>query len=663
MLGFDNASSRPYGAHATGPVRIDRAVFIVFAVLTAAMVGLLGRVVQLQVAPGAPLRSLMSDRVTVVPEPGRRGDILDRSGRVLAATRFGYRAFVDPVEFAKNTDVDGALVQIAGALGMSVPEVGQRILARIAGNEERVYNAQFYSPRPGSWEDVHGPRLDRFVALGGVLDDATVDAVKRLKVKGLHLETRPVREMTSDNLVAMLVGKVGFEGLGLIAAERLYEDIVKPACGAFKFVRDARGQPLWVEPDGYTPSRQGEDVRLSIDLELQRILTEELERGVQEADAQGGRAVLMDPRTGEILAMVDIMREARGVVDWDWLTPIPKDKRSGPRYRTVPVDSARAIHPALGRNRCVVDIYEPGSTFKVFMWAGVTDLGLVKPTEVIDTENGSWVTPYGRPVTDVSKRPEMSWTEVLVRSSNIGMVKVTSRMSFEQMRQAVLAFGFGEKTGTGFKSESAGAVTSPKAWSKFTQTSVAFGHEISVTPVQMCRAFSAFCRNGDDAGTLPSVDLLAVDAGAPEPFIRRAVSASTAMLVRATLRGVTHKLDEMLKRNHDEEGWRYELFGKSGTPDAALGEAPKGKKRPKGSDGYYRGQYAPTFIAGGPVDEPRLVCVVVIDDPGPEAINKKHHYGAMAAGPVVRRTMERGLSYLGVPASPPPSDDAPVHAE
>lgn len=647
------------------PARIDRLARWIMAGLSVVMVLLLVRVVQLQASPPERLRALMSDRVTSIPEPGRRGDILDRAGRVLAASRFGYRAFIDPVEFAKNPDLGEAFNKVAGTLGLPFEKVRSAVMSEVAKNEAIVYQAGFYSPRPGSREELHGPQLSRFLPLSGLLDDATVDGVKRIGLKGVHLEMRPVREMTSDSLVAMLVGKVGFDGLGLVAAEKLFENAVKPVSGFFRFVRDARGQPLWVEPEGYTPPQRGRDVKLAIDLELQRILTEELERGAREVDAQGGRAVLVDPRSGEILAMVDIIREPKGVVDYDWKSIIPKDKRGGPRYRTVPPDEARKEHPALGRNRCVVDIYEPGSTFKCFMWAAVTDLGLANPHETINTENGSWVTPYGRPIHDVVHKAQQSWQDVLVNSSNIGMVKVTSRMDFQQMRNAVLAFGFGQRTDVGFKMESPGQVTSAKGWTKFTQTSVAFGHEICVTPLQMARAFSAFCRNGEDAGTLPDLHLTAVEGPAPQPVIRRAVSSETALLVRETLRGVTHNLDRKLaQRDPPETGWRYELFGKSGTPDAAMGEAPKGFKRPKGSDGYFRGQYNPTFIAGGPVDEPRLVCVVVIDDPGPEAISKKQHYGAYASGPVVRRTMDRALAYLGVPASPPvPEEQQRVHAE
>src|SRR5438105_361029 len=167
------------------------------------------------------------------------------------------------------------------------------------------------------------------------------------------------------------------------------------------------GRPLWMGPGAYDPARRGEDLRLSIDLEIQRLATEELERGVEDSDAAGGRAVVFDPATGEVLAMVDIIRPVPAV-PFPWPDAPPRGgRRSGvpyepaseiprARYAVVMPDEARQKTPALARNRCVQDIYEPGSTFKPFVWATITELGLVKPAEMIDTHHGLWRTPYGR---------------------------------------------------------------------------------------------------------------------------------------------------------------------------------------------------------------------------------------------------------------------------
>jgi len=226
------------------------------------------------------------------------------------------------------------------------------------------------------------------------------------------------------------------------------------------------------------------------------------------------------------------------------------------------------------------------------------------------------------------------------------------------MRDAVLRFGFGQRTKIGLPGESPGIVTTLKNWSKYSQTSVAMGHEVAVTPVQMVRAFSAFARTGDLAGTIPGVHFTAVDPSTVHDEASRALNARTAELTRRTMHGVAQRVDD--KAFKDENGKpippRYDWFGKSGTAEIPIGKAPPGLRRPMGSDGYYRGQYNSSFIAGAPLESPRLVVVAVIDDPGPAKIARKQHYGSWVAGPVARRVLERALPYLGVPPNQLPMD-------
>lgn len=627
------------------------------ACMTVLFLLMLGRVVQLQISPGELLSAHITDRISASPHPGPRGDLLDRRGRILAATTFGHRVFVDPARFPSPPD--GALAELADAIGMPVEEVAARVVPRIAENERRLLRAV---ERSGAGELLDAPapvedgplgaraRLIRYVSVGGVLEDWRVDLVRSLRIPGVHLETRSVRHQPAGELAASIVGKVGIDHDGLLGAELTLDGKVSPEPGRLRYVHDARGRPLWVEPDGFQPSRRGADVRLSIDLELQRIATDELRSGMEFADAAGGRVVVLDPHTGEILAMVDLLREVSDAVPFDWDNPPPRGSR-GTRYIAIRPDERREIHPSLGRNRCVEDVYEPGSTFKPFMWAAVTELGLADPGEVINTEMGRWRTPYGRRLDDVVRRGTQTWAEVLINSSNIGMAKVTRRMSDRQMRSAVLRFGFGSRTGVALPGESPGIVTPERSWSKYTQTSVAMGYEVAVTPVQMVRAFAAFARRGEMAGTLPPLRLTAATPGEPETLaLERVVPAEIAELTRETMRGVTRNLDQRLaQRDPGFADVRYEMFGKSGTAEIPIGPPPDGRPRPRGVDGYYRGQYNSSFIAGGPAEDPRLVVLVVIDDPGPERIRRREHYGSSVAGPVVRRIMDRSLEYLGVP--------------
>lgn len=637
---------------AVAPVsRIDAVARITILGIVVLLLVMLGRVVQLQTAPGKTLAGFVSDRLTTTTIEAPRGDMTDRRGRLLSASRFGQRVFVDPMAFPDPPAE--AIAKLADALGVSTVEVAKRIIPAIERNQALesppVVNEQ--SPLdPGS--------PVRFVAVSDVLDDTTVETIRGLRIDGkpiagVHLETRSVREVPAGIASAALLGRVDVDHAGQVGAEKLLNKRLEPTAGTLRYVRDASGDPMWIFPGGYTPPQRGEDVRLSIDLEVQRIVLEELNRGVLEADAAGGRCIVLDPATGEILAMADVVRDVPGARDYDWNHIITKGG-DGVRYRIIPRDPLSKIGPDLARNRCIEDIYEPGSTFKPFMWASALEAGVVRPEEMFETYNGHWHTPYGRYIEDVVPRGRQKWTEVLVNSSNIGMAQGVSRMSFEQTRQSIVEFGFGRRPGLGLPGESPGLVTSQKAWSKYTQTSVAFGYEVGVTPVQMALAFSAFCRTGQQAGTIPTLRLTAADyeQAATEPA-KRVLPSSVAEFTRETMRGVTHNLDNRLaNRSGDaKEVFRYEAFGKSGTARAPLGKAPLGKRKPKGSDGYYGAQYNVSFISGAPANEPRAVVLVVIDDPGPELVRKKQYYGAVVAGPINRRIMERTLSYLGVAPS------------
>lgn len=651
-------SDSPQGSPAMPNQRRANTVsFIVVLGVALAFMVMLGRVVQLQVRPSDELRAAMDQRVTSLKEPGARGDILDRRGRTLALTHFGRRVFVDPWNFPSPPGE--AFQKLADALGMPIEKVAERLVPALDKN------GRLRADPTIERSDAGVPKgAARYVSLGGVIDDSLAQSVRAARIPGVGLEYRSVRDSMGDGVADSLIGLVGIDNNGLLGAEFLLDQCVAPTPGSITYVRDAASRPLWIAPGGYVSPKRGQDVRLSIDIELQAMAYEELQRGVEDADAAGGRLVMMDPETGEILAMVDIMREVHGLTPFPWRNPKEQVTITpGKRYKTLLDDPRRELHPAAGRNRCVEDVYEPGSTFKPFMWSVVTELGLATPSEVFNTENGRW-NPYGhRHLEDVVKRPTMTWSEVLVNSSNIGMAKGTSRLSFQQMHDAVRLWGFGTATKIGLPGESPGIVTPMSRWSKYSQTSVAMGHEVAVTPIQMVRAFSAFARTGDLAGTVPAARLLAL--GASEEEIdpgARVLPPKIAELTRRTMRGVTQKIDDrILKKEEETTHARYEWFGKSGTAEIPLGRAPKGKVRPLGSDGYYPDQYNSSFIAGAPLENPKVVVVVVIDDPGPGTIAKRQHYGSYVAGPVVKRVIERALPYLGVPGDAPPEQaDEPV---
>ncbi len=716
----------PQVARVRVPDRMSLVNRIVPAGLTVVLIVLLGRVVQLQVLPSERLREQITPRSSVASDTPRRGDIFDRRGRVISSTRFGYRVVLDPSVMKQP---DAVVEPLAAALGLDAEALGGRISdaaavnrgveafrTSVADDAQGLY-AMFpevfeylrqkrggeggtsVAPAQGAGLRAPGEKparttFIRYLPVSEVIGDAQAESVRKLRLPGVVLERRPVREYPGGEVIAPIIGLVGFEDEGMMGAEMRLDHELKGEAGSISYVRDKRGRPLWVEPGQIRPALPGGDVRLSIDLELQRMAHEELSRGVEDADAAGGRLVMLDPLTGEILAMVDLTRSLSNLAGYPWgeetrpaknknkaalakagTSAVPERKNVWPdlpvvplgspaRYMTILPDPRRDVHPALGRNRCVEDIYEPGSTFKPFVWSTITELGLARPGETFDTEGGRWHTGYGRFIEDVTKRATMTWSDVLVNSSNIGMIKASERLSWAQLHDVPVRFGFGRPTGIGLPGEASGIVTPLNKWTKFSQTSYAYGHEVAVTPLQMARAFAAFCRPGELAGTMPQVHLTAVDpapnakrvgpAELQKGVIYRVMQPETANLTRTTMKGVADAAEgkmKLMKTPDCDTAWRYHMFGKSGTAEIPLTEPPPGKRRPRGSSGYFEGQYNSSFIAGAPIESPRIVVIVVIDDPGPERIRKRQHYGTYVAGPVVRRVVERALTYLGAPPS------------
>ncbi|MEE2718442.1 MAG: penicillin-binding protein 2 [Planctomycetota bacterium] len=560
--------------------RLDSWTALLLIGIAAVMVVCIGRVVQLKLTPDQRLAGAAGSPFSTRVEPARRGDLLDRRGRVIATTTLGHRAFVDP---ATVEDLATIGVDLQELIGLDPVEVDRRV-----------------APRHGS----------RFVPISGILEPWQVERIRRSGLDGVGLEPRLVRHYPQQDTGAQLIGLVGFEHTGLGGAEHLLDEDLAGSEGRMTYLRDVRRRPLWISPETFRPHEDGTDCRLTIDMVIQRHVEERLEAEIVARNAAGGRVVVLDPATGELLAIADLVNPDR--------TP----REGDPAPETAPPD------PRLARNRCATDPYEPGSTFKPFVWAFATQQGVVTPSEILATPDG---TPHrtrsGRRIRDVHYYGRSSWEKVLVKSMNSGMAIVAERLDTDSMQSCISRFGFGTRTNCGLPGETAGLVTSSRDWSSYTQVSVSMGHEIGVTPLQMVRAFSVFATDGN----LPALHLLAHGGHDPSPRVQhRILDPGIARLTRLTMRKV---MTDGTGRACQSE-W-YQLFGKSGT--AQLPKAAGG--------GYHEDRYISSFIAGAPLESPRLVVLCVIEDPdkriGP-------YYGGRVAGPVVRDVLDHALAYLGV---------------
>ena len=591
--------------HDLAPDRIRTWTRITLGCTMVALSLTLVRVAQLKVAPPDKLDAAAGRRTSERAELAPRGEVLDRRGRPLAMSLVGYRLYCDPAfiyergwDAAKKrakTDPNAVAEcdpfrDAAIALAPILRATPQQVHELLKANAER-----------------------RYVVLAQDVDEAQVDLLRQLDLDGIGMETKLVRDYPAGGLASQLVGKVGFEHTGQAGVEYAFDRDLRPVPGHVKALRDAFGRTLWINRQDYVPGDPGDDVRLSIDLAIQESAERHLGEMVEDMNAGGGRVIVLDAQNGDVLAMADILRERPG-------------------WKEATRDPSRKIHPALGRNRNFTDPYEPGSTFKSFVWARATQVGAAKPSEIIPLPAGPYTTPFGRTIHDVKYTGPVSWKTVLVKSLNGGMAMVAMRMSFEQLQQAVRDFGFGQKVAMGIPGESAGIVTAPGKWSKYTQTSVAMGHEIAVTPIQMVRAFSAFAR---DDGTMVQPRLV-MPRGSGERGVNR-TAASTPVIdpkvltvAREAMLGV---VEEGTARK--AQSAHYRMFGKTGTAELAV----------PGQRGYDRDRYVASFIAAAPATNPRLVVLCVIDDPD----KRKGHFGGSIAGPVVRDVVDDALQYLGVP--------------
>jgi cell division protein FtsI (penicillin-binding protein 3) len=545
--------------------------------ITLGLAAVMGRVVQLQIVPPPKIARLIGSQTSQMALPARRGPLLDRTGRVIATTRVTHRLFVDPL-----------LIEEAGTFS------------------ERVGYTLGYDPV--EIEKTISQRLNsRYVVIDPDVSEERMALLKNFHPSGLATQPWLDRTYPHGSLAGQVVGFVGFEGQGLEGVERVFQKEVTGHRGRIRYLRDAEHRPLWVVSDAYQPPADGHAVRLSLDLTVQLIAERELRATCEEFAAESGQIIVMQPYTGEVLAMANC-----------------------PTFDPNDLATSKA---AQRRNRCVTDAFEPGSTFKPFIWSIATEGGYAKAQEIIDCGPGFYVAKSGRKLHDAHGHGRITWDDVLVKSSNIGMAIVGQRMGPAKLFEAMQRFGFGRVTGSGLPGESPGIVNPLKKWSGYSETSVTMGQEVAVTPMQVATAFCVFA-NG---GMLVTPSLIALEPDEPlaaAPIYERVLSQWAADRTRHVLRRV---VTDGTGRKVDSPA--FDIFGKTGTaqvPDRKHG-------------GYMEGQYVAGFVGGAPYDHPRIVVACFIQRPD----KRKGHYGGIVAGPAVRRVIEQTLVYLGTQPSEP----------
>jgi cell division protein FtsI (penicillin-binding protein 3) len=540
------------------------------------------RAIQLQVRESAQLREWAENNylreIEIAP---RRGRILDHRGNELASTADLDSVFCNPRQLLAN--VPDAAKRLAPPLHLDLRE-----LEKILATKQSQYFA--WLKRRVTPEESH--------------------AVMALGLVGVGTRREPRRVYPNGALAATVIGQAGLDGKGLEGVELGFDKALHGTGMEIVGVHDRLGRDLLVDGVVDQSSSAGKDLVLSLD----RYLTYETERvlaeTVQKHNAKAGMSVMMDPRTGDILAMASV-----------------------PTYNlNDPSDAAKRG----ARNRAISDTFEPGSTLKTLTFAAALDAGKVRPEDRIDCQMGKLVVGKFH-IRDDHPKGILSAAEVLKFSSNIGTVKIARRIGKEALWNALDRFGLGKPTYVGLPGERRGILRPVSRWGEIEFATHAFGQGLTVTPLQLAAAFAAIADYGMYHPPRLALHYVGVDKKPeaierpPEaPSEHRVMSERAARTLLTIMQGVT---EDGTAKAAAIPG--YPVAGKTGTAQKVTGGR------------YDPSKYLSSFVGIVPADNPRLVIAVMIDEP------QGTHYGGLVAAPAFKAIAEAALRYLGVAPSAP----------
>ena len=557
---------------------IHRRVLVGAAAVAVWVVGIEGRLIYLQVIQhDVLLARAENQQLRTVKVPAKRGEILDRRGRVLAYS-------VDAGSIvAVPTEVDTP----EWTAGMLCGE-----LDRCTDRDRQTFVEKLGQPGAFAW-------ISRKVSP----DEAR--RIAALNLEGIGFRTEERRFYPNRELAAHLLGYVGLDNQGLGGIEWTYDAEIRGREGQVLIQTDERGRAFnRIE----RPPTTGDTLELTIDAYLQHIAERELRAAVRANDAHGGSIVMLDPETGEVLALAN-------------------EPTFNPNVFARSLESHR-------RNRAVQDIYEPGSAFKVVTASAALEENVVKPDDLIDVSAG--MIRFGaRRIEDDHRYETLSFADVIVKSSNVGVIKIGLRLGAERLDRYVRRFGFGQALSRDFPSQSRGVVHDLSRLDDSALASVAMGYQIAVTPLQMAAAVSAVANGGEllEPRLVRAVLRQDVRIEIPRRVIRRVIGADTAADLTTIMEAVVERGTALRARVPG-----HTVAGKTGTAAKVV-------------DGRYsNSEYNVSFLGFVPSRSPVLTILVVIDTP-----RANDPYGGTVAAPVFSRVAEAALRYLGVPRTIDPA--------
>jgi len=540
---------------------------LLLAAFVAAFLLLAGRAVYLQGWHNAFLQAKGESRYSRVIEiSANRGRITDRNGEVLAVSTPVKSIWAIPDEVAMSGE---QLSRLASMLELSQQEIQKRI-----GSAERD-----------------------FAYVKRQIPPELAERVAELRIPGLFQGREYRRYYPSGEVTAHLLGFTGADDVGQEGIELAFQGPLAGRPGSRRVIRDRRGQ-IVEDVESIRAAQEGQDLALALDARVQNVAFSQLKAAVESNRAKGGGIVVLDCNTGEVLALANF-----------------------PTYN--PNNRARLTGNQL-RNRAVADSFEPGSTLKPFTIALALERGQISPETVVQTAPGTLTIGHAT-IRDAHAAGALTVEQVVQKSSNVGAAKIALSLPAESMWNTFHALGFGAAPNLGFPGEAVGKLRAFRTWRPIEQATMAYGHGISVSLIQLARAYGVFARDGE----LLPLSLVKTNA---LPQARPVVSAETARAVRRMLElavkpGGTAPRAQIVG---------YRVAGKTGTAH----------KQEHGS--YAPNKYIASFVGFAPASRPRLIIAVMVDEP-----SAGQYYGGAVAAPVFARVMEGALRILDVPPDAP----------
>ncbi|MCI4604826.1 peptidoglycan D,D-transpeptidase FtsI family protein [Pseudomonas fluorescens] len=512
-----------------------------------------------------------------IPIPAHRGLITDRNGEPLAVSTPVTTLWANAKELQTAKE---KWPELAAALGQDPKALAERLEAQ--ANKEFIYLVRGLTPEQGQQ----------------VLD---------LKVPGVYGIEEFRRFYPAGETTAHMVGFTDIDDHGREGVELAYDEWLAGVPGKRQVIKDRRGR-LIKDVQVTKNAKAGKPLALSIDLRLQYLANRELRNAIIENGAKAGSLVIMDVKTGEILAMVN-----------------------QPTYNP---NNRRNLQPAMMRNRAMIDVFEPGSTMKAISMSAALETGRWKPSDKVEVYPGTL--QLGKyTIRDVSRTegPVLDLTGILINSSNVGMSKVAFDIGGETIYHLAQKIGLGQPTGLDFPGERVGNLPNYRDWKKAETATLSYGYGLSVTAIQLAHAFSVLANNG----RMVPLSLIHVDEA---PKATQVIPESVAK----TMQGMLQQVIEAPRGVFRAQVPAYHVAGKSGTA----------RKTSVGTKGYAENSYRSLFAGFGPMSDPRYAIVVVIDEP-----SKAGYFGGLVSAPVFSKVMSGTLRLMNItPDNLPPTQQA-----